>query len=120
MNQTFSELFRPESIVLVGASDKQGSAGFRITKNLLEGDYEGKIYPVNPKYSEMYGQTCYRNLQHIPDSPDLAVFVLAPERIPQQLEICGELGIKAILIISGGHRKSGEGKNDIEERSCGV
>ena len=120
MNQTFSELFRPESIVLVGASDKPGSAGFRITKNLMEGDYEGKIYPVNPKYLEMYGRTCYRNLQHIPDSPDLAVFVLAPERIPQQLETCGKLGIKAVLIISGGHRKAGEVKNDIEERCLSI
>ncbi len=116
MNQTFSELFRPKSIVLVGASDNPGSAGFRITKNLMDGDYQGKIYPVNPKYLEIYGRTCYRNLRHIPDSPDLAVFVLAPERIPQQLEICGELGIKAILIISGGHRKAGEVENDLEER----
>lgn len=116
MKQTFSELFRPESIALVGASDKQGSAGFRITKNLMEGEYAGKIFPVNPKYTEMYGQTCYRNLQHTPSSPDLAVFVIAPIRIPEQLEICGELGIKAVLIISGGYRRAGEVESDLEKR----
>lgn len=116
MNQTFTELFRPESIVLVGASDKPGSAGFKVTKNLLEGEYEGKVFAVNPKYSSVYGQTCFRSLNHLPDIPELAVFVIAPGRIPQQLEICGEMGIKAILIISGGHRNADEGRNELEEQ----
>lgn len=116
MNQTFNELFRPESIVLVGASDKPGSAGFKITKNLLEGDYEGKIYAVNPKYPSIYGQTCYNTLSHLPEIPDLVVFVIAPGRIPRQLEICGEQGIKAVLILSGGHRNADEGENDLEKR----
>lgn len=115
MNQTFTELFRPETIVLVGASDNPASAGYVVTKNLLESDYEGEVFPVNPKYNTIYGKTCYRNLKHIPDTADLAVFLIAPERIPPQLEICGELGIKAILILSGGHRSADEQENELEK-----
>ncbi len=116
MNRTFNNLFRPESIALVGASDNPNSAGCRFTRGLAESEYAGQVYFVNPKYKELYGQTCYLNLRHLPSVADLAVFVIAPEKIPQQLEICGEAGIKAVLIISGGHRRPNEKNNSLEQQ----
>lgn len=113
-NQTFTELFRPESIAVIGATDVPGTAAFKITRNLVKSEYDGKVMFINPLHTELYGRTCYRHLRDIPEVPDLAVLAVATEDLTEQAEICGKAGIKAVMIVSGGYREADEGASVFE------
>jgi acetyltransferase len=69
-------LFAPASVAVFGASERPGSVGGTVWRNLL-GDgssgYRGRLYPVNPKHSHLNGNTAYRNVDALPEAPDLAV-----------------------------------------------
>ncbi|MBW1864420.1 MAG: CoA-binding protein, partial [Deltaproteobacteria bacterium] len=58
-------LLSPESIALVGASNREGSLGYDMVKMIRKGAYPGEIYPINPKYEEILGIKCYPDLQSI-------------------------------------------------------
>ncbi|NCF21114.1 MAG: hypothetical protein GWP63_23065, partial [Haliea sp.] len=61
-------LFEPESVALVGASEKQGSVGLQVLQNLLSADFQGEIYPVNRNYESLQGLECYPSVGDIPGS----------------------------------------------------
>jgi acetyltransferase len=68
-----SSLFKPESVVLFGASDKQDSVGGVVFKNLLTSGFEGRIFAINPKRDEVQGQKAFSSLEEIDEVVDLAV-----------------------------------------------
>lgn len=102
--------FEPRGIALIGATPKPHTGGFSLLTNLTLG-YDGPIYPVNPRYPEILGRTCYSSVSEVPDPVELAiVFVPAPV-VPQVLEGCAARGLKGAIIESGGFAEVGpEGK----------
>jgi len=98
------KLLDPASIVLFGASAREGSPGLALVTNLLAGGYRGTLHLVNPRYDEVLGLPCHRSLAQVDEVPDLAL-VLTPQRLLRRtLVACARKGIKLALILSGADR----------------
>lgn len=110
-------LLEPTSIAVIGASATEGKVGHDILKNLLSEGYEGKVFPVNPKHSEILGIQTYASVSDIDADVDLAVIVVPAPIVPSVLEECGVKGISNAIIISAGFGETAtpEGKALEEE-----
>jgi len=94
------QLLNPQSIAIVGASARENSPGFIITRNILEGGYEGDVHLVNPRYKDVLGQVCHKSLKALDSAPDLLI-VLSPERtIKSALKQAHQLGIRVAIVMS--------------------
>src|SRR5436309_3175435 len=74
--RSLDPIFRPRSIAVVGASRRPNSIGRELIRNLIEFEYAGKVFPVNPKADVIASMKCYRSVSAIPDPIDLAVLVV--------------------------------------------
>ena len=101
------KLFNPESVAIVGASTHEGKIGHILVKNLLTYDYPGKIFPINPKASEILGLKAYSSLKNIPERVDLAIIAVKPVDVLETIKICGEKNIEAAIVISAGFKETG-------------
>ncbi|HOL35718.1 MAG TPA: acetate--CoA ligase family protein, partial [bacterium] len=105
------QFFSPKSVAVIGASREPGKLGSQILSNIISGQFPGRIYPVNPKATEISGLKCYPDIASIPDVPDLAVIVVPAKIVCNMIEECGKKGTKAAIVISAGFKESGpEGK----------
>ena len=112
-----SELFAPETVAVVGATDREGSVGKAILEN-LRADFEGTVVPVNPKRDEILGLKCYPDVASAPQV-DLAVVVVPPPIVNDVLRELGEAGTKNAVVITANFSEVGaEGaKRERELRS---
>lgn len=94
--------FEPRSVAVLGASDRPDSLGSVVLANILNGGFEGDIWPVNPKYRELRGRRCYKAVKDIPGVPDLAVIVTPPETVPGLVGELGAKGTRAAVVITAG------------------
>lgn len=102
--------FHPKSVAVVGATPNKAKGGYAILKNLIN-TFQGKIYPVNPRYAEIEGLPCYRSVAAVPGKPDLAILFIAAARVVETVEACIAKGIPGVIIQSGGFAEIGsEGK----------
>jgi acyl-CoA synthetase (NDP forming) len=106
-DEVWKGLFAPESVAVIGASNKPGSWGGRITKNLLASNNR-KVYLVNPAYPEVQGQPTYKSLSDIPYPVELAVIVIQAPMVAGVLKECAQKNIKSALVIAGGFGETGE------------
>ncbi|RLM19349.1 protein acetyltransferase [Brenneria alni] len=93
-------LLRPQSIAVLGASEKPGRAGFLMMRNLLDGNFNGPVLPVTPKYRAVCGVLAYPNVTSLPMTPDLAVICTNANRNLALLEALGQRGCKTVIILS--------------------
>ena len=100
MTHRLDPLLRPKSIAIVGASDREYSLGQETLQNLTRGEFRGQIYPVNPRYEELGGLTCYPDLDRLPETPDLVIFCVADSRVEQVLDEAIVIGAPAVSIMS--------------------
>ena len=95
------QLLRPESIIVVGASNNIHKPGGAILRNLLNGHYAGQLYAVNPKETEVQGVKAYPTVQDVPTA-DLAALAIPAAACPDAVETLAEKGVKAFIILSAG------------------
>lgn len=111
LKHSLDPLFTPSSVAVVGASATAGSVGSILMRNLLENQFGGVVFPVNPKRHTIHGVLCYPNLSAIPQVVDLAVIATPAASVPDAIHQCAELGVKGAIIISAGFSELGaEGK----------
>lgn len=113
---TLKSIFEPDSIALVGASASPGKWGNAILKNLLDGGFEGEVYPVNPRENEILGRACYPSVLDIPGPVDLAVISVPSSLVFAVTEECGKKGIKGIIMITAGFSETGDEGRQLEGR----
>jgi acetate---CoA ligase (ADP-forming) len=101
-------LFKPKSIAIIGASQKELSIGNVIAKNLLHYGFTGAIYPINPSADEIQGIKAYPTIFDVPDEIDLAHIIIPSRFVAQAIEDCGKKGIKAVIINSAGFSEMGD------------
>jgi len=106
-------LFKPGSIVVVGASRQPGKIGYEILRNIKEYGYGGKVYPVNPQAKEILGFKVYPSISSIPDSIDMVVVSVPAHMVPDVIEEAGKKGAKVAVVISSGFKEVG--RHDLEE-----
>ncbi|MHC4859889.1 MAG: acetate--CoA ligase family protein, partial [Planctomycetota bacterium] len=107
-NTSLDCIFRPRSIAVVGASRRKGAIGRELMHNLIEYEFNGKVFPVNPKAEVIHSMKVYRTVLQIYDDIDLAILVVPKEHVRLALEDCGRRGIKGVVVISAGFREVGE------------
>ena len=77
-----NRVLSPKSVAIIGASRKEGSVGEAIFKNLLRSDFQGVLYPVNPKALSIGGVRCYPSVSDIKDPIDLAILIVPAPVVP--------------------------------------
>lgn len=109
-------LLDPGSIAIVGASADFKRINGRPLRFLLEYGYRGKLFPINPRYTEIAGVPCYPSVAQLPETPDLALIGLGAEATPGVLEECGRRGIRAAVVFSGGFGETGADGQALQDR----
>src|SRR5262245_24804274 len=99
-------IFKPSSVAVVGATDKQGSVGRSIRENLISA-FQGKIFGLNPKRSEVLGIKCYPNIAAVPQRLDLAVIVTPAATVPTLIAECIQADVAGTVVISAGFKELG-------------
>ena len=92
----------PKSIAVVGATGRIGSVGRIVFDNIVSGGFEGEIWPLNPKHSQVAGHRCYGRVADLPGVPDLAVIVTPPDTIPGVVRELADKGTRAAVVITAG------------------
>jgi len=104
---TLGPFFSPKGVAVIGASRDPVKLGYGLARNLVESNYQGAVYFVNPKGGEMFDRPVYANIQEVPDPLDLAVILIPAPAVPDILIQCGRRGIRAVILCSGGFRETG-------------
>ncbi len=95
-------MFRPQSVAVIGASDKPNSVGSALMANLLRAGFSGPIIPVNPRAAAVHGIVAYKDVASLPFTPDLAVIATPPDIIPSLVTELGSRGTRAAVILTAG------------------
>jgi acetyltransferase len=106
--KNLENIFTPESIALIGVSERKGSVGYGLFKNLVSGGFEGKIYGVNPKVNDLLEHRIYKSVSEIEGEVDLAIIAVRIEIVPSIISECAEKGIKGAIVISAGGKEMGK------------
>jgi acetyltransferase len=100
-------MFRPRAVAVLGASGRRGSIGREVIRNLVTGEYRGKVFPVNPAQDVVMSMKCYGSVLDIPDPVDLAVVIVPKTAALDAIRECGEKGVKSLVIVSAGFGETG-------------
>jgi len=109
------KLFNPKSVAVVGATPKEGKVGRVILENFTK-KYNGRIYPVNPGYNEIFGLKCYRSVSELPEAPDLLVVAIPASSVLTVIREAAVKGVHAAIVISGGFKETGMSEGEKLER----
>jgi len=114
MTNQLDYFFQPDGVAVIGASRNPAKLSYGVVKNLTSHGYQGPIYPVNPKGGEMLGLTIYPSILDVPDPVELAVIMVPAPLAPGVMEDCGERGLPAVIVITGGFKEAGPEGADLE------
>ncbi len=103
-----ASLFKPKSVVLIGASDRPGALGTVVLANLREAGFAGPLYLVNPRRTQIGDTKVFVSVSALPEAVDLAVIVTPAATVPGLISECGERGVRAAIVMSAGFREIGE------------
>ncbi len=112
---SLDKIFKPNNVAVIGATEKQGSVGRTIIKNLITNPFGGTVFPVNPKRPNVLGIQAYKSILDIPMDIDLAVIVTPAPTVPGVVRQCIEKGVEGCIIISAGFKETGEAGVALEE-----
>ena len=101
-------IFKPQAIAVVGASRRAGSIGREVLHNLIEFNFHGKVFPVNPKADFIHSIKAFPTVSAIPDPVDLAIIVVPREEVPAVVADCGKKGVNGLIVITAGFSETGE------------
>jgi|AntAceMinimDraft_14_1070370.scaffolds.fasta_scaffold26503_3 acetyltransferase len=113
-------IFSPQSVAVIGASEKIGKVGHDIFANIVKGQYTGAIYPINPTAKSILNIKAYPSIMDVPDDVDLAMIVLPPKFIMKVVEDCVKKKVKGIVIVSAGFREIGAEGLEMENRIAAI
>ncbi|WP_058041752.1 acetate--CoA ligase family protein [Streptomyces roseifaciens] len=103
-----SALWNARSIAVIGATERPGALGRKPMDFLLRHGYEGRILPVNPRGGEVLGVPAHRSLTDAPGPVDLALIMVAADRVPGAVDDCITAGVPLAIIASSGFAETGD------------
>lgn len=107
-NQELKPFLQPESVAVIGATERPGSWGAGIMERLLDSKYPGKLFPVNRHAETVYGLRAYPDVTSITDSVELAILIIPEDAVEETIHACGRKGVKGITIITAGFGEATE------------
>lgn len=111
-----SRIFNPRQVAVIGASEKSGTIGNALMKNLLQGGFSGELTPINPKYKSVHGLSAARSVSDLEAGVDLAVIATPIHTVPGIVEECVDRKIAGAIVISAGGKEAGEQGKEIEAK----
>ncbi len=108
--------FSPASVAVIGATDREGSVGRTVVSNLLAATYKGRVYAVNPRRTELFGQRCYATIGAVPEAVDLVIVVTPAPTVPGVVAECVRADAKAVVVISAGFKEKGPEGAELERQ----
>jgi acetyl coenzyme A synthetase (ADP forming)-like protein len=105
--RSVAQLLRPRSIAVVGAGRARGNIGHEILRNLADGGFQGALYAVNPRATEVAGHKCYASVEAIGQPIDLAVLAVPAAQLEPTVAACARAGVRDLVIISSGLAEAG-------------
>jgi acyl-CoA synthetase (NDP forming) len=105
--RAMNRIMRPEAVAVIGASPEDGKIGNSVMKNLINGGYQGQIYPIHPKAPEILGKKAFKSVKEIPGDIDVAVFAIPAPLVGGALKECGEKKIPGAVLIPSGFAETG-------------
>jgi acetyltransferase len=108
--------FSPASIAVIGATDREGSVGCTILRNLLSHCYKGRIYAVNPNRAQVSGLPCYASVRVLPEAVDLVIVVTPASTVPELVAECVSAKTKTVVVISAGFKENGPAGAALEKQ----
>ena len=113
---SMNRIMKPKAIAVIGASNEAGKIGNSVMKNLINGGYQGTIYPIHPKEAEIMGLKAYKSVKDIPGEIDTAVFAIPAKLVAGALKECGEKKIAGAVLIPSGFGETGniEGQEELQ------
>lgn len=114
---SMNRIMKPKAVAVIGASDQAGKIGNSVMKNLINGGYQGKIYPITPKGGEIMGLQAYKSVKDVPGEIDTAVFAIPAALVAGALKECGEKKIAGAILIPSGFGETGniEGQEELQK-----
>jgi acetyltransferase len=100
--RNLDKMFRPQSVAVIGASDKPHSVGSALMTNLMRAGFSGPIIPINPHAAAVHGIMAYKDVASLPITPDLAVIATPPDTIPALMSELGGRGTRGAVILTAG------------------
>ena len=102
-----NRIMKPDAVAVIGASNETGKIGNSVMKNLINGGYQGAIYPIHPSATEIMGKKAYKSVKDVPGVIDVAVFAIPAKFVAQALTECGEKKIPGAVLIPSGFAETG-------------
>lgn len=118
--RNLDKLFDPRSIAVIGASNKKGSVGYILLRNLIGAEYDGIVYPVNVSAQSVQGIQAYASISQVPRKIDLAVIAVPAKAVPETMRECGEADVASAIIVSSGFKEIGAAGKKLEEEVCAI
>ncbi|HEX6710533.1 MAG TPA: bifunctional acetate--CoA ligase family protein/GNAT family N-acetyltransferase [Rubrobacter sp.] len=112
--QQLDAIFRPETVAVIGATERPGSVGRTIMWNLVSSPFGGTVFPVNERRPNVLGIKAYPSVSEVPAKVDLAIIVAPAPAVPGIIRECVEAGVEGAIIISAGFRETGPEGAELE------
>jgi acetyltransferase len=109
-----STLFAPQSVAVIGASERPDAVGTIVFRNMLESGFKGTLYPINPGHKKVQGKRAYGSIEEIGKPVELAVICTKAETVPDIIEACGKHGVRAAVVLSAGFSEVGPHGAELE------
>src|SRR5271169_1359667 len=117
--EKMNRIMKPKAVAVIGASAENGKIGNSVMKNLINGGYQGEIYPIHPKAEEIMGKKVYKSVKDIPGEVDIAVFAIPASLVAGALIECGEKKVVGAILIPSGYAETGNIKGQEEIQAIG-
>jgi acetyl-CoA synthetase (ADP-forming) len=98
-------LFYPRSVAIVGASKNPGKLGYHVMKSLTQGGFEGEMFPINPRETDVFGFQAYPSVLEVPEGVDVAIVALPAQIVPDIFKQCATKGVKGMVLITAGFKE---------------
>ena len=113
--QPLSPFFAPQTVAVIGATERPGSVGRTLLWNLISSSFGGTVFPVHPTRTNVLGIKAYPTIGVVPATIDLAIIAIPAQGVPDVIDQCGKAGVKGVIILSAGFREIGPAGVALEE-----
>lgn len=105
--RSVQRLLEPGSVAVIGASRTPGTVGHELVRNLVNGGFQGPVYPVNPSATHVASLPCFPNVEAIPGPVDMAIIAVPARGVPEVVEACGRKGAGSLVVVSSHFAEDG-------------
>ncbi len=112
--RSMQRLLRPRSVAVIGASRTPGTVGHELVRNLVFGEFQGPVYPVNPKASHIASLPCFSSISDVQGEVDLALVAVPARAVLEVVDECGRKGVGGLVIVSSHFAEDGAEGADLE------